>query len=99
MIAALPMYDLPPLQQANDRLWTAIREALASEGRLVLYLTDGAWMKTGYEPRSWEWIDQDHFVTFFACVLQSFECGCNPRRLVEHRYDHRDLYHFRKCWG
>ena len=41
---------------------TAIREALASEGRLVLDLTDGAWMKSGYEPRSWEWIDQDHFV-------------------------------------
>lgn len=41
---------------------TGILEALASEGRLVLDLTDGAWMKTGYEPRSWEWIDQDHFV-------------------------------------
>jgi D-alanine-D-alanine ligase len=41
---------------------TAIREALVSEGRLVLDLTDGAWMKTGYEPRSWEWIDQDQFV-------------------------------------
>ncbi|MBS0123229.1 phosphate/phosphite/phosphonate ABC transporter substrate-binding protein [Thetidibacter halocola] len=28
MIASLPMYDLPPLQQANDRLWQAIRAAL-----------------------------------------------------------------------
>ncbi len=42
---------------------TAIREALVSEGQLVLDLTDGAWMKDRFEPRSWEWIDQNHFVS------------------------------------
>jgi D-alanine-D-alanine ligase len=29
---------------------------------LALDLTDGEWMKEHFEPRSWEWIDQNHFV-------------------------------------
>jgi ABC-type phosphate/phosphonate transport system substrate-binding protein len=32
MIAALGMYDLPPLQAANDRLWAAIRDGLRARG-------------------------------------------------------------------
>lgn len=32
MIAALPMYDPPPLQAANDRLWSLIRDALRARG-------------------------------------------------------------------
>lgn len=32
MIAALPMYDLPWLQDANDRLWEAIAQALHARG-------------------------------------------------------------------
>jgi ABC-type phosphate/phosphonate transport system substrate-binding protein len=32
MIAALPMYDPPPLQGANDRLWAGIRDALRAGG-------------------------------------------------------------------
>jgi hypothetical protein len=30
MIASLPMYDLPPFQQANDRLWAGIRDRMRS---------------------------------------------------------------------
>ncbi|HSF64473.1 MAG TPA: PhnD/SsuA/transferrin family substrate-binding protein [Paracoccaceae bacterium] len=33
MIAALPMYDPPHLQGANDRLWAGIRDALRAGGR------------------------------------------------------------------
>ncbi len=32
MIASLGMYDLPPLQAANDRLWALIRDALRARG-------------------------------------------------------------------
>jgi ABC-type phosphate/phosphonate transport system substrate-binding protein len=30
MIASLPMYDLPPFQAANDRLWAGIRDRMRS---------------------------------------------------------------------
>jgi len=38
------------------------REALVSKGTLVMDITDGAWTREHFEPRSWEWIDQTHFV-------------------------------------
>ena len=40
----------------------AVKRALASGGTLVMDLTDGDWMRGHFEPRSWEWIDQNHFV-------------------------------------
>ncbi len=40
----------------------SIKRALISEGRIALDITNGAWMRQSFEPRSWEWIDQDHFV-------------------------------------
>src|SRR5216683_2835405 len=40
----------------------AVKRALASGGTLVMDLTDGDWMRTHFETRSWEWIDQNHFV-------------------------------------
>jgi D-alanine-D-alanine ligase len=40
----------------------AVKRALASSGTLVMDLTDGEWMKKNFEPRSWEWVDQNHFV-------------------------------------
>ena len=41
---------------------TAVKRALRSHGRLAIDLTDGDWMRARFEPRSWEWIDQDQFV-------------------------------------
>ena len=35
---------------------------LASGGALVMDLMDGDWMRGHFEPRSWEWVDQNHFV-------------------------------------
>jgi ABC-type phosphate/phosphonate transport system substrate-binding protein len=32
MIASLPMYDMPPAQGANDRLWLAIRDGMRARG-------------------------------------------------------------------
>jgi D-alanine-D-alanine ligase len=40
----------------------AVQRALASGGTLVMDLTDGEWMKRHFEARSWEWVDQNHFV-------------------------------------
>ena len=40
----------------------AVKRALASGGTLVMDLMDGEWMRDNFEPRSWEWVDQNHFV-------------------------------------
>lgn len=41
---------------------TAVKKVLKSEGALAIDLTDGAWVKSNFEPRSWEWIDDNQFV-------------------------------------
>jgi D-alanine-D-alanine ligase len=40
----------------------SIKRALNSGGVLVMDLTDGDWMRSHFEARSWEWVDQNHFV-------------------------------------
>src|SRR5438094_4159349 len=40
----------------------AVKRALASGGILVMDLMDGEWMRRHFEARSWEWVDQNHFV-------------------------------------
>jgi D-alanine-D-alanine ligase len=40
----------------------AVSRALASGGSLVMDLMDGDWMRRHFEPRSWEWVDQNHLV-------------------------------------
>ncbi|MFC1676741.1 methyltransferase domain-containing protein [Planctomycetota bacterium] len=40
----------------------AVKRVLTSSGTLVMDLVDGDWMQNNFEPRSWEWIDKDHFV-------------------------------------
>jgi D-alanine-D-alanine ligase len=40
----------------------AVKRALGSGGTLVMDLMDGDWMRRHFEPRSWEWVDQNHFV-------------------------------------
>ena len=39
-----------------------VGRALRSGGRIALDITDGGWIKEHFEKRSWEWIDQNHFV-------------------------------------
>ncbi|MGB0749566.1 MAG: methyltransferase domain-containing protein [Magnetospiraceae bacterium] len=49
--------------EADDRrVIDSVKRAMRGGGRIALDLTDGAWMKTHFEPRSWEWIDDQHFV-------------------------------------
>ncbi len=40
----------------------AVLRVLKAGGRFLLDLTDGDWMRSHFEPRSWEWVDQTHFV-------------------------------------
>ncbi|MBV9825994.1 MAG: methyltransferase domain-containing protein [Alphaproteobacteria bacterium] len=40
----------------------AVRRSLASGGTVVMDLMDGEWMRSHFEARSWEWVDQNHFV-------------------------------------
>lgn len=41
---------------------TNLKRILKSNGKVVLDIVDGTWMSKHYEPRSWEWIDKQHFV-------------------------------------
>lgn len=51
---------------------SAVKRVLKSDGKLILDLTDGDWMKENFEPRSWEWIDKNQFV----CRERSLsQCG------------------------
>ena len=54
----------------------AVKKVLRSNGTLALDLTDGDWIRQNYEQRSWEWIDQNHFV----CRERSL--SANQHRLI-----------------
>ncbi|MBX3176505.1 MAG: methyltransferase domain-containing protein [Candidatus Hydrogenedentes bacterium] len=51
-------------ERAEDDLavLTSVWRVLKPGGRVVLDVVDGEWMRQKYEPRSWEWIDENHFV-------------------------------------
>lgn len=51
-------------ERAEDDLavLSSIWRVLKPGGRVVLDVVDGDWMRQHYEPRSWEWIDENHFV-------------------------------------
>ncbi|MEZ6145580.1 MAG: methyltransferase domain-containing protein [Planctomycetaceae bacterium] len=49
-----------------------IHQSLAPNGQLFLDLADGEWLASNYEPRSWEWIDQNQLV-------------CRERKLADDR--------------
>lgn len=49
--------------EADDKaVLMAAREALRPGGVLIMDLADGDWMRENLEMRSWEWIDDRHFV-------------------------------------
>ncbi len=49
-------------QEDDLQVLTSVKQALCSRGMLALDITDGDWMRHNFEARSWEWIDQNHFV-------------------------------------
>ncbi|MFX1274314.1 MAG: methyltransferase domain-containing protein [Promethearchaeota archaeon] len=48
----------------NDdlRVLEEVFRILKPWGRILIDLTDGNYLRTTYQPRSWEWIDKNHFV-------------------------------------
>jgi D-alanine-D-alanine ligase len=49
-------------KQDDEKVLTTVGKILRPTGQLVLDITDGAYMGEHYEKRSWEWIDEHHFV-------------------------------------
>lgn len=49
-------------EEDDVALLKTVKKILRPNGKLVLDIVDGAWMRKHFEPRSWEWIDQNHFV-------------------------------------
>ncbi len=49
-------------EEDDIKVLSEIKRILKSRGKLLLDLVDGVWMAHNFEPRSWEWIDQTHFV-------------------------------------
>jgi D-alanine-D-alanine ligase len=49
-------------KQDDEKVLTAVGKLLRLSGQLVLDITDGAHMHENFERRSWEWIDEHHFV-------------------------------------
>ncbi|NQV48566.1 MAG: methyltransferase domain-containing protein [Rhodospirillaceae bacterium] len=40
----------------------SVQKALCDKGTFAIDISDGEWMRNNFEPRSWEWIDQNQFV-------------------------------------
>ncbi|MBI4569361.1 MAG: methyltransferase domain-containing protein [Planctomycetes bacterium] len=50
-------------QRADDEaVLETVKANLRARGTLLLDISDGDWMRARFAPRSWEWIDDDHFV-------------------------------------
>jgi len=59
-------------KQEDDKLLISqIKRVLKPDGQLFLDIVDGEWMRKHFEPRSWEWIDQDHLVCRERCLSDS----------------------------
>jgi D-alanine-D-alanine ligase len=46
----------------DDKVLSTVGKLLRPSGQLVLDITDGAYMADHFDRRSWEWIDEHHFV-------------------------------------
>jgi D-alanine-D-alanine ligase len=49
-------------KQDDEKVLAAVGKILRPSGQLVLDITDGAHMHEHFDRRSWEWIDEHHFV-------------------------------------
>ena len=49
-------------EEDDELVLASVKRGLRSGGTLAMDLADGEWMRTHFERRSWEWIDQVHFV-------------------------------------
>ena len=63
---ALPSWatrsDTSPTSRTTRKCWPTVGKMLRPSGQIVLDITDGAYMADNFDRRSWEWIDEHHFV-------------------------------------
>lgn len=63
-------------EEDDVQVLEAVKRVLVPSGLIVMDLADGEWIKAHFERRSWEWIDEDHFV----CRERSL--SADGRRLI-----------------
>jgi D-alanine-D-alanine ligase len=49
-------------KQDDEKVLSTVGKILRPSGQLILDITDGAYMADHFDRRSWEWIDEHHFV-------------------------------------
>ena len=49
-------------QEDDMAVLHSILRVLKSEGNIAMDIVNGEWMRKNFEKRSWEWIDENHFV-------------------------------------
>jgi D-alanine-D-alanine ligase len=49
-------------EEDDHKVLKAIGRCLRASGTLMLDITEGEWIRKSFDPRSWEWIDANHFV-------------------------------------
>lgn len=49
-------------QKDDEKVLTTVGKMMRPSGQLLLDITDGGYMADHFERRSWEWIDEHHFV-------------------------------------
>jgi len=70
-------------QSDDEQVLRNIGTMLVSNGFLFLDLVEGEWMSNNFERRSWEWIDENHFVCRERALTQDGE-RIVTRELISH---------------
>ncbi len=60
-------------KQDDEKVLATVGRILRASGQLVLDITDGAYMAEHFDRRSWEWIDEHHFVCRERSISQDRE--------------------------
>lgn len=60
-------------KQDDEKVLATVGKILRPSGQLVLDITDGAYMAEHFDRRSWEWIDEHHFVCRERSISQDRE--------------------------
>ena len=60
-------------KQDDEKVLHAVGKILRPTGQLMLDITDGAYMAEHFDRRSWEWIDEHHFVCRERSISQDGE--------------------------
>ncbi len=60
-------------KQDDEKVLATVGKLLRPSGQLVLDITDGAYMAEHFDRRSWEWIDEHHFVCRERSISQDRE--------------------------